>query len=521
MVDFLLEGGYVRALALHLGALALFTLWGAARAVRGLDRRDLAAWLGAILVSGTVAWSLPARPAVYYDEFFYVAIARNMATTGRAEPLVWTGWPPRPRPTGHFQPPYPQGWPFLLALAVGPDEAPQAGRVEEPAWGRAVLVSRMLLAALAPLAFLAAVRRFRWPLALAGSLALVALPLVLRLSGSAGAENGSLFCIVLALLALESFLRRPDSFGLGWLVLASTAVGEMRPEGLFYVLALMVLAWPSVRALSWRVRGAWSVVLGLLAAPPLIVMGSHDPSLAHHFQAIPRGGFTVWGNRLANLENNALYFLVNRLWPLPLTLLALVGLGSASPRPLRSPAAAAAGWVVAITLFLSWYPFGDYGAVNSLDTWRFGHHVAVPMLMLALLGARTLVLSGRVGALVAGMLFLWALASPWVFRDFLQEPHPLAPQDDLVATARRELGAGVVAAEAPEYACFLRYRHGLPAILAPVVGVPSGGLLLFAVDEGRGLPDLDAWSRFELDPLDLEQEVRPAAALFRVRSGSR
>ncbi len=346
------------------------------------------------------------------------------------------------------------------------------------------------------------------------------LPFVLRLSSFAGAEAGSVFCLVLAVLALESFVRRPGAFGLGWLVLAATAVAEMRPEGLLYVTILLGLAWPSARELSWRVRGAWLVVGGMLAAPPLIVMGSHDPSLAHHFQAIPREGFTVWGNRLANLGNNALFFVQNRLWPLPLTLLALVGLGGSGARPLRGLAGVAVAWILAMTLFLSWYPFGDYGAVNSLDTWRFAHHVAVPGLVLALLGARVLVSSGRPGALVAGALLLWTLASPWVFREFLAGAHPLTPQDGLVATARQELQGGFVVAQAPEYFCFLRYRHGLPAILAPVDEVPAEGLLLFAVDEGQGLPDWEAWSAFELDPLDLEQQVRPAAALFRVRSAT-
>ncbi len=521
MSELLLDGGYVRVLALHLGALAAFTLWGLGRAVRGLDRWALAALLGLILVSGAMAIRLPDGPAVYYDEFFYVSIASNMATTGRAEPLLWEGLPPRVRQVGHFQPPYPQGWPFLLSLAVGPASPPQAGLVEPSPWQRGVLVSRLLMASLPPLLFLAAVRRFRPPLAVAGALALTALPFVLRFSAFAGAESGALFFMVLSLVALDAFLREPGPFNLGWLVLAAASVGEMRPEGLLYAPALLAVAMPAAGAVSWRVRAAWLAVAGLLVVPPLVVMLSHDPSLAHHFEATPRSGFTVWGNRLANLGNNALYFVVNRFWPLPLSLLALVGLAGAGRLGSRAPAWAAAGWVLAITLFLSWYPFGDYGAVNSLDTWRFGHHVALPMLFLALLGAELLVRSGRPGALLAGALLLWALSSPWLHRDFLSRPHPLDPQDGLVAIARQELQGGFVVAEAPEYFCFLRYRHGLPAILAPVDSVPAGGLLLFAVDEGSGLPDLEAWADFDLEPLALEQEVRPPAALFRVRPRGR
>jgi hypothetical protein len=120
---------------------------------------------------------------------------------------------------------------------------------------------------------------------------------------------------------------------------------------------------------------AWLLVGGFLLVPPGLVMAGHDPTLAHHFQIVPRGGFSLWGNRLANLANNGFYFLLNRIWPVSLTLLALVGLSPLAPSSQRRVALLAAGWVGTITLVLSWLPFGDYGAVNSWDTWRFGYHV--------------------------------------------------------------------------------------------------------------------------------------------------
>jgi hypothetical protein len=247
-------------------------------------------------------------------------------------------------------------------------------------------------------------------------------------------------------------------------------------------------------------------------------MGGHDPTLAHHFQVVPRGGFSLWGNRLANLANNGLYFLLNRIWPVSLTLLALVGLSPVAPSAQRRVALLAAGWVGVITLLLSWLPFGDYGAVNSLDTWRFGHHVALPGVLAAAVGAEALTRRGALGRALAGLALLWVMLAPWTYRSFLQQSHPLLRQDRLVATLRSELGEGMALAEAPEYFCYLRYRHGLPVTLAPVAELPRGGAVLFAVDEGAGLPDLEAWKAFDLEPVALDQELRPPVGLFRVHA---
>lgn len=515
MLDFLLDGGYAALLALHLGVLALLSAWGLARSLRGLGAAALATLVGLGLLSALIVFPAPARPAVYFDEFFYVAIGTNLATTGRAEPLLYEGAPPRVRQVGHFQPPYPQGWPFMLSLAVGPGEAPRAGVVEPAPWDRAVLLGRFLLAALPPLLFLGAVRRFPLPLAAAAALALLALPPVLHLAGSAASEIGSLFFLALSLVALEGLLREPSGPGLGWLALAAAAVAGMRPEGLVYVPAVLALGLPAIRLLPARVVAPWLVVAGALCLPPLLVMAGHDPSLAHHFEAAPRPGFTLWGNRLANLGNNGAFFLEGRIWPLPLTLLALAGLAGARRPGRRLAPLLAAAWIVGITLFLSWYPFGDYGAVHSLDTWRFAHHVALPMLALAALGALELARS-RPGGVAAGLLLAGALAAPWTHGTFLAAPHRMEPLDELASVARQELQGGMVAVEQPEYFCYLRYRHGLPALLAPVAEVPEGGLLLFALDEGRGLPDRATWSRFEVVPLVVDEPLR--AGLFEVRA---
>ena len=520
LTTFLLEGGYASILGWHLLALAALSAWSLLRCVRGLERASLATLLGLTLFGILAAGRMGASPAVYYDEFFYVAIAQNMATSGRAEPLLFEGLPPRVQRVGHFQPPYPQGWPYLLSLALDPATPPQPGLGEASSWEQALLISRVLWASLPPLFFLAARRRFSLPVAAASALALPLLPFVLLLSGSVGAENGALFFLVLSWLALENFRDEPCSLNLGWLVLSGTALAEIRPEGLLYVPGLLGLAIDGMRSMKKEDCVAWLLVGGFLLVPPGLVMAGHDPTLAHHFQIVPRGGFSLWGNRLANLANNGFYFLLNRIWPVSLTLLALVGLSPLAPSSQRRVALLAAGWVGTITLVLSWLPFGDYGAVNSWDTWRFGYHVALPGVLAAAVGAEALIRRGGLVRYLPGLALLWVVLAPWTHRDFLQQPHPLLRQDRLVATLRSELGGGMALAEAPEYFCYLRYRHGLPVTLTPVAEVPPGGAVLFSVDEGAGLPDLETWGSRILEPLALDLELRPPAGLFRVHASS-
>lgn len=494
MTRLLLEGGYAVVLGLHLAALALLSAVGLARSVRGLSTPGRGALLAILAGGAFLATLAPSRPAVYFDEFFYVATARNFASTGRAEPLLQQGLPPAELRVGHFLPPYPQGWPFVLSLGVGSAQAPEAGVQEDPAWARAVPVSRVLYALLAPLLFLAAARRLPLWVAAAAALAVPALPTVLRMSGTAGAEVGALFFLALSLAALDEFVREPDGWRAGWLALSAAMVAEMRPEALLYSLGLLVVL---------RGRAPWLAAGLLLCLPALAVMLGHDPELAHHFEAAPRPGFTMWENRLANLGHNAGFFWTNRLWPVPLTLLALAG-------ALRGGRVARAvfAWVVGITIFLSWFPFGDYASVNSLDTWRFAWHVAIPMAALAALGAASL--TGR-ATVVAGALLAWALLAPWTHREWLVEPHRMEPLRDLAARAS---GPWVVA-EAPEYFCLLRYGLGLPAVLAPVQDVPPG-TVLFAVEGPGGLPDVEAWGRYDLVPIAVADSL-PRAGLFEVR----
>lgn len=520
MTRFLIEGGYHGVLTWHLAALAGLSAWAILGCIRGLNRAGLAILLGLLLLGTLAAGDLGARPAVYYDEFFYVAIAENMATSGTAEPLLYQGVPAQVLPLGHFQPPYPQGWPYLLSLALDPVGPPQPGRIEVPAWERVLPVSRVLWAALAPLLFLALAPRFSLSVAAASAMVLPMLAFVLRLAGSAAAENGSLFFLVLSWLALERFRREPGSLHLGWLVLSVCALAEMRPENLLYVLFFLGMAGRGIGQVRGVARVVWLVLGGGLLLPPVLVLMGHDPSLAHHFEVVPRGGFTLWGNRLANLFNNALYFLVHRIWPVGLTVLALVGLSWLASSSSRRVALLGLGWIGGSTLLLSWLPFGDYGAVNSLDTWRFGHHVALPGVLAAAAGAETLVRRGGTARVVAGLLFLWVILAPWMNRAFMTASHPLLRQDGLVETLRSELGNGIAVVEAPEYFCYLRYRHGLPATLAPISALPEGGAVLFSVEEGAGLPDLESWKAFDLEPLALDQELRPPAALFRLRPGS-
>ena len=66
-------------------------------------------------------------------------------------------------------------------------------------------------------------------------------------------------------------------------------------------------------------------------------------------------------------------------------------------------------WLLLITLFLAWYPFGDYACVYSFDSWRFAYVVVVPLASLAAGGFTLLWHKSRKLRLVACFLAMLAL----------------------------------------------------------------------------------------------------------------
>lgn len=594
-IDFLLQGGYVRLLIVHFLAFAIFSLIGIFYALRVKPWRD-ALIFAALIALGASAFLSKAAPQVYYDEFFYVSVAANMRTRLYAEPLIWQDAPPHVRELGFFQPPYPQGWPFVLSLGLSGVRAPEPGTHEEPIWEKALFSSRCLHMLMPGLLYLFLRRRFECIPSALSALLFVGLPQVRLLAGCAAAETGALFCLLAVCLAYEELRCGRKVWQLIWLYLAAAAIAEMRPEAMIPALAAACLGTVYMAGKT-KARNIWLsfAVCAVFFLPPFIVMGSHDASLDHHFQSVPRAGYTMMQNRLANLGGNALFFVSDKIWPAGITILALIGIigtwrkknedpediaqtleiiadtqhsdtaGEGDQEINAAPAAEAAqlqeassepaadnilpqqdsgdiapafedtadlcftkasalfctAWVLGITALLSMFPFGDYECLNSIDTWRYSWHIMVPMLMAASAGIAVMSEKGGNGfnirtailALIMAACFIPLLMSP-----IITKPHPLERLRSLCKNGTQEL-SGYVVSNQPEYYAFLRFGMGLPAVLAPITELPSSGtaLLWDVSEDGTGVPHLDLWERFELEPLVYEGDDIPQAGVFIIR----
>ncbi|NDD27784.1 MAG: 3-deoxy-7-phosphoheptulonate synthase [Proteobacteria bacterium] len=128
---------------------------------------------------------------------------------------------------------------------------------------------------------------------------------------------------------------------------------------------------------------------------------------------------------LANLTENALFFVDGRVLPAWLTAAAALGIVMLARERRTRRLAFLLGWIGLFTLALSPFPFGDFAAAHSLDTWRFSVQVSLPLLILGAHGvdgaARAL---DRLPALAAaGGMALWmGLATA---TEFLE---PITPQ---------------------------------------------------------------------------------------------
>lgn len=564
-MEFLIADNYLRLLVLHGVLLLAFLLVVLAGELWHLTWGQRFGLLGLFLLSYFVVFDRDMQPSVYYDEFFYTAIAQNMASYGRSEPLLWSGNPPSPVHLGYFLPPYPQGWPFIASWFMPPALAPGPGVVEVPAWPRLVLAGRWLQVFMPCLAFLGLLPRFSGKVSGVCSIMLLSLPLLFRLGQGGSAENAALFFVLLAFWAYEVFRRRGDGPSLAFLVLSLAGLAEMRPECLLVAGGLALLSMPRLSTSQMAKPWYWMcLLLGMVfLAPPLVVMLGHNPSLDHHFQAIPRGDYGMWENRGLNVVNNAWFFLCDKIWPVGLTILAALGcrrgwqacraaklaqtstsqVPSAAGNALANPAPGKLAWLLGklawlqteasfwlvsvvwikgISLALSWFPFGDYNAANSVDTWRFSYHIVVPMLVLAAGGLAWLEQKGRWGKIVGFVLAVWVIIDGQYPGVFLNQRHCQAFFSQFSQVVKANLGNRYVLAEAPEYFCYLHYYQGLPALLSDPKWPGRGSskakteYLLFTVDEGKGLFEPERWADFDYEVLDYSPDGVPSLGLYLV-----
>lgn len=455
----------------------------------------------ALVIAATAAalrWNLPASPQVLYDELWYASIARHMRDAGDATPAIV-----RDRsgvaPAGEtFRPPYPQGWPWLESWTHG-----------TPPWRGAVELQRIVGVSACVTLFLALAEESLCGAAFAG-MGLAVLPAFVRLSQGASAEGASALFVVVALWAALSQRRQPGTAGL-LLALATLAWAlHFRPEnGLYVALFAPLLVGarrpaapagdttprteaPSVPGLMPRLT-ACAVALFAAADALIMIDGAAGPYRADHFTAQPRPGFTTWqANMLANLTENALFFVDGRVLPAWLTAAAGLGIVMLARERRTRRLAFLLGWIGLFTLALSPFPFGDFAAAHSLDTWRFSVQVSLPLLILGAHGvdgaARAL---DRLPALAAaGGMALWMGLATAAYWPFMTAPRPHSPTwDDL---ARVTAADGLVAVNDDSIAVTLREGYSVDVVAWTSGPDPGARWLLVVGDEApkawRGIP---------------------------------
>lgn len=410
--QWLIEHGYVWILNIHLLLLLSVSAVALMPSFKKWTVKDWLAFTSLFVLVGSLLYTQPYFQAhVYNDEFYYASTGKNIAQNGRTCPLVYINSCDEVKRFNYFQPPYPQGWPYLIGVCHKIFFYAKSGTALWPIWYQAALLNKLLLAG--SIAALFVLLRFLYPLPSAWGISVVLafLPFLLHLAQGASAELATLNALIIFALAWLCCSHSFTWLNMLWLALSGAWLTQMRPEGaIALALAALVyvcLTWRSCfskAVFAWQKIVVAFCIFVLFSWSALWAVFVHPSQLDHHFVALARPGLTIWQNRALNLYNNGFYFIKNQGWPLTLTILAVIALVVAAPhvRSLSQKEAKAqfavtvnwqakavwgsALWLALFTLFLAWYPFGDYACVYSFDSWRFAYVVVVPMAGLSAYG---------------------------------------------------------------------------------------------------------------------------------------
>jgi hypothetical protein len=411
----LLEHAYVPVLQL-LGILTVLCLLASLPAARRLaqrvSRRSWLALLGIFYAALLLRlhW-VPHLPQVYFDEILFLDTADNMARLGVNILSTFEG--------KHYGPefhPCPQGWQFLLSLWYHLVGSSPYNAFNAASWLSAATVIGLFVAV-----YEATDSERAGLLAAAG---LAVLPVHLRLGGSAALETASAFFLVATVASATLWLRERS---VALMALAACMLAwfvNIRMENSFALTPLLLLAFaaacPSEALSSWKTRGAavaaWTLVL-LLGAPAVLADFYGLATRFYFFYAPPH---EIEQQVSTNLIGNVSYWFDNGIHPVLITALAAIGFGAARWRRL---AWGAGLWWLALVMFYSFNPSCDFALLHTLDSWRTALHPTLGLVVLAALGAETLLdwLEQRSRAHWGlGLLLAWCITVPVAYQAFIQ-----------------------------------------------------------------------------------------------------
>ena len=371
-------------------------------------------------------------PQVYFDEISFLDTSENMA---RHDLNLLTPGDPSSDMIFH---PCPAGWQYMISRAyrifgVHPDVA--------------FTLASLLSSLSVPLLFLVlreATGRSR--VGLWGALFLAVLPVHLRLSGSSALETPSVFFLLATLYAtlVWSATRARSA-----LLLAATLFAwfaNMRMENSFALGPLLALYaalhWPAdTRGSAERRTAAGCALVALFFSMPALLADAYGIVTRFYFFYQPPKITQL--QVASNWQGNIPYWLDNRFHPAMLTMLAATGLCLGLARPATRREAGFWGtWTAGLVVFYTLNPSCDFALRHTLDSWRTAIHPALGVIVLAALGTQALIdaaTSRTLRAAVGVVTVTTALATPWLFEDFLSMRNMWMLQWEALIRMRQEM----------------------------------------------------------------------------------
>ncbi|MEO5344896.1 MAG: glycosyltransferase family 39 protein [Magnetococcus sp. YQC-9] len=365
------DGLFLAICALLIGIGLLFSATTMRTQVRQLLPGRLILLIPTCILTASLLTALiaPQTHRLFYDETIYLNIGQNLAHLDRAQ-LCNAGGTEH----GLFfceQGEYnkqPNGYPFLISLVF------RLFGVSETA---IFLMNNLLLGLMAAgslLLTLSLGASLRAGLCAAG--VVMFNPIHLHWFNTTAAEPAASFTVALAIAA--ALLLRATPTPSGWLLTSATTAFALtfRPESLLLLPLIAFILWPKMREQPRAFLASLTLLLFLTLPHAL-----HLDLFRRHPWGSSNEAFAI-ANLATNLTTNGLFYLDNRLFPLPFTLLALLGLFVSNAR--FAPRALLGVWFL---LFWGVFLFFYAGSYQYGADVRFALLSALPLALLAGFGA--------------------------------------------------------------------------------------------------------------------------------------
>lgn len=312
---------------------------------------------------------LPHHPHVFFDEATFIETAENYAEKGlnlqnhegttRNRFLICS-----------------TGWPFLISLVFK-----VVGVNIEAAFSLSAALSTLTTI----LVFLTVYLLFDNPRAgLWSAFIFSVYPVLTKLSISAAMGTSSVFFAFLTLTVFLMYFRyrKPPLLYFSFLSLAFLI--NMRQEAFIALLPLMIVFFvffhPNIRS---EFKNAHfylaSFLLLIFVIPPTLASVYGVSTGFYYFYESPE---MMRKHILTNLKYNVAYWFYNKIQPLSVTIMALVGLWMVFKKRIRL-GLYFAGWIIFLQIFYSLNPSCDFSTLYTLDSWRTAAHLLIPVIILA------------------------------------------------------------------------------------------------------------------------------------------